>query len=400
MTGKFYKVDKAFLFFSSKLKIGEPFELIELANFTEWNESTIKTYTTKRWKSILIKTGSNYTVSPSFSTFNLETFRQKHSQKDHQKKFFYQLLVEKAVNACVSAIEIYNKPDFKFREETFSILMVNAWELMLKAKILSMNNDEKNSIYFKDKGSNVKSASGNPKTISISRAINILESSCEIKNIVTDNIRLLIEIRDEAVHFVHNDTELAIKVQAIGMASLKNFMTLAMNWFGFDFKKYNFYLMPVSFFHVSDMTSFSIDKDAKNNLVKYLKKVEKTHESDEDPLFSVSLTLETKLVKTTSDEAIQIRVTDNPFAPEIKISEEDALKSYPHTHQKLCEILKERYINFKINKKFHQIMSGLKSQGEQFCKERRLDPHNPKSIYKMFYHSRIIEELDKYYTVK
>ena len=38
--------------------------------------------------------------------------------------------VEKSVGAALSAIEIYNKPDFKYREETFAILMINSWELL------------------------------------------------------------------------------------------------------------------------------------------------------------------------------------------------------------------------------------------------------------------------------
>ena len=45
-------------------------------------------------------------------------------------------LVEKATQAAVSAIEVYNKPGFAYREETFAILMLNAWELLLKARIL------------------------------------------------------------------------------------------------------------------------------------------------------------------------------------------------------------------------------------------------------------------------
>ncbi|BAW80716.1 hypothetical protein TAO_1346 [Candidatus Nitrosoglobus terrae] len=38
----------------------------------------------------------------------------------------------------LSAIEIYNKPDFKYREEIFSIIAINAWELLLKAKWVQM----------------------------------------------------------------------------------------------------------------------------------------------------------------------------------------------------------------------------------------------------------------------
>lgn len=400
MAGKLDKVDKAYSFFEKQLDKGTAFKLDDLANDTGWGLSTVKTYSTKRWGFFLKKEKGYFSVDKSFEKFNKNTFRQHHSQKDSVKKYFYQLLVDKAVTACVSAIEIYNKPDFKFREESFSILMINAWELLLKAKLLADNEDEKDAIHFKNKGKLVKTASGNPKTISITKALNLLESSGTLKKLVGDNIRLLIEIRDESVHFIHNDMSLAVKIQSIGMASLKNFMTLAMEWFGFDFKKYNFYLMPVSFFHLSDIESFSIDANSKDNLLKHLNTVEKSHENDDDPQFSVSLKLETKLVKTTSDEAMQVRVTDDPDAPEIKISEEDALKNYPHTYQSLCDVLRKRFKNFKKNKQFNDLMRELKAKGDKFCKERRLEPDNPKSLYKMFYHSRIVEEFDKHYVRK
>jgi hypothetical protein len=34
----------------------------------------------------------------------------------------------------ISVIAIYNKPDFKYRDETFAILATNAWGLLLKAR--------------------------------------------------------------------------------------------------------------------------------------------------------------------------------------------------------------------------------------------------------------------------
>lgn len=59
-------------------------------------------------------------------------------------------LIEKSVACAVSAIEIYNKPDFKYREETFSILMINSWELILKAKIIKDANNNIKAIYIKE----------------------------------------------------------------------------------------------------------------------------------------------------------------------------------------------------------------------------------------------------------
>lgn len=47
----------------------------------------------------------------------------------------------------LSAIEIYNKLDFKYREETFAILAINSWELLLKARLLKLNSYRINSIY-------------------------------------------------------------------------------------------------------------------------------------------------------------------------------------------------------------------------------------------------------------
>ena len=44
----------------------------------------------------------------------------------------YKTLVEKSLEACLAAIEVYNKPNFQFREETFSILMLSAWELLFR----------------------------------------------------------------------------------------------------------------------------------------------------------------------------------------------------------------------------------------------------------------------------
>ena len=38
-------------------------------------------------------------------------------------------LAKKSLNATLSALEIYNKPDSKYREESFCILMINAYEI-------------------------------------------------------------------------------------------------------------------------------------------------------------------------------------------------------------------------------------------------------------------------------
>jgi len=62
-------------------------------------------------------------------------------------KAIYKQLVDKSIAAALAAIEVYNKPDFRYREESFVILLVNAWELLLKAKILKDSKNRLSSLY-------------------------------------------------------------------------------------------------------------------------------------------------------------------------------------------------------------------------------------------------------------
>lgn len=397
MVGKFDKVNKAYEFFKQRRAARKEFTIDELTAATGWGTSTVKTYATKRWQSFLKKSTNGFVVSPAFDTYSVESFRQHHSQKEVVRASTYQLLVDKSVAACVSAIEIYNKPDFHFREEAFSILMVNAWELLLKAKILKDNSDRLSSIQIQGAGKPKLSSSGNPMTISLGRALNLLESSGVLKGVVGDNIRILIGIRDESIHFAHNDPELAARIQAIVAASIKNFMTLAIRWFEYNFRQFNFYITPVSFLGPDlNETSF-VKTPGRANFLKFIDKYEQTHANDESTDFFVALRLETRLIKTSSDEALEFRLTNNPDAPVLHIAEEDALKGYPYTYRKLTNVLRARYKNFKENSKFHDLKRKLEREGNKFCKIRALDPNNPKSTFKCFYHSRIIEEFDKFY---
>ena len=60
-------------------------------------------------------------------------------------------LVDRAILAMQAAIEIYNKPRFPHRQESFTILAINAWELILKGKWLALNQDDEKSLYVYQK---------------------------------------------------------------------------------------------------------------------------------------------------------------------------------------------------------------------------------------------------------
>ena len=104
---------------------------------------------------------------------------------------FINKLIEKSTEAFIMGLEIYNKPTIKYRVEGFSFFICNAWELMLKAKLLK----EGKSIYYKD----------TDRTISLELAI---------KKIYTDkrqplriNLEEIIKLRNISTHFITEEYE-------------------------------------------------------------------------------------------------------------------------------------------------------------------------------------------------
>lgn len=95
----------------------------------------------------------------------------------------------------------------------------------------------------------------------------------------------------------------------------------------------------------------------------------------------------------------KIRVTGDADAPLVRIEEDNILKEYSLDYYSLREILHDRYSNFKANEVFNQLMKNLK-QDRKYCVSRYLDPGNPKSAKKAFYHPQILKEFDRHYSKK
>lgn len=315
-------------------------------------------------------------------------------------------ILEKSVAACVSAIEIYNKPDFKYREETFSILLVNAWELLLKAKVLAASGNDIRSIQAVDVNGKVKkNRVGNPMTIDINHAVQRLFDKKLLDERCKENISLLIEVRDNAIHFINKSTDLSRKVLEIGTAGLSNYVAAMDEWFGKDLSSYNFYLMPMSFFHLTDLESLSILSHNKQirNVLRYFQEVESQYPPDGNDSYSITLRIQTQFVRTyATDRVVEVKYTDNPDAPEVRVSEENIFKyKYPMTYSNLVDKLKNRYVDFKPDGRFFSIKKEFEDQqkyGERFCKVNYLDVIGKSGSQKKFYSQEILKEFDKHYT--
>ena len=87
----------------------------------------------------------------------------------------YKNLVEKVIEASLAAVEIYNKPKIQYREETFLNLMPNAWEILLKVRMIQHTDKlqsihEFQPVYKRDGSKSIRkktklNRSGNPISI-------------------------------------------------------------------------------------------------------------------------------------------------------------------------------------------------------------------------------------------
>lgn len=152
----------------------------------------------------------------------------------------YRNLLKNSEAALLASIEIYNKPQIKYREECFVILLLNSWELLIKA-ILSK---EKQTIFYRKKRNQPY------RTLSLTDAFNRVEKyfprSVPVLA-VRRNLDLLTTYRDNAVHF-YNEKEFAAVIYSLAQTSIKNFKDLIDEIFDRNLTtQISWSLLPLSF---------------------------------------------------------------------------------------------------------------------------------------------------------
>ncbi|SMN17453.1 hypothetical protein CRYPA_1787 [uncultured Candidatus Thioglobus sp.] len=320
-------------------------------------------------------------------------------------------MLDKSVSAMISAIEIYNKPDFKYREEAFAVLCINSWELLLKAKVLQLSSNKLSALFvwerkeLKGGGKSSKrykkiNRAGNPMSVSMYEAYRIIveDYGVKIDKAVKDNLETLAEIRDNSIHFINDDLQLSLKIQEIGTAALQNYLHLVREWFGDVLSGYNFYIMPLSFFRDFDSASGEALNSNEKKLLNYIKAAEEKYESDgkESEEYNLALRIDVKFQKAKSKSGIPVNITNDPDAPAVRLSEEYIMEKFPWDFGVLTTRLKKRYNDFKSNHDYHAIRKNLEDN-PKLCHQRLYNPGNPNSGKKIIYNPNIVKEFDKHY---
>ena len=315
----------------------------------------------------------------------------------------YRSLLDKSIASMLAAIEIYNKPNFTYREDSFAILCVNAWELLLKVVYLRKDRYKMHSLYElvpKKKKDNTNSKlkepatnrAGNPKTLSIEKIIELLKPSKIVDHNLYENIYALIELRDNAIHFI-NTEPITIQIQELGFATIKNYLTfIKNNDIDIDFSKYNFYLMPLAYVDSKMEAEAALTEEAKNYVDLIKRSIEK---KDEDDDYDIAISIDINFKKGSSFDALGFKYDEGGFP--VMVREEDIKKRFPLSYTDVWQKCKIRYSDFKKDNKFNEIMKRIKAN-DKLTHVRKLDADNPKTMKKMFYSTNIWKELDKVYT--
>lgn len=156
------------------------------------------------------------------------------------RKGSYRALRDNAKSAICASIEIYNKPNFEYRMETFVVLLLNAWELIFKA-ILSKNG--RSIYYYKARNQPYKTLSlvDSMKTSSFFFPSDIPYEA------LSKNIEALKIYRDNAIHF-YNVRDFETIIYGLAQTSIINFRDVFIYFFNRDLAdEVTLHLLPLSF---------------------------------------------------------------------------------------------------------------------------------------------------------
>ncbi len=173
----------------------------EIARSTGWKKSTVRTYATKKWDCFLAKGNIGFYVS-GVCVYSEDDFVRLMSQKnavnrEPKKPAFpaeVELLVEKARESAILAVDVYNRPNVKFRTEGFTVLMIIAWRSLFHAYF-----ENKNIPYFHvdDKGQR-KQIDGEDKAWELSACVD--QYYKQVVNAVRKNLEFMIGLRNRIEH--------------------------------------------------------------------------------------------------------------------------------------------------------------------------------------------------------
>lgn len=295
-------------------------------------------------------------------------------------------LLHNSAAAYYAAIELHNKPNMPYRYQSVVLLMVNAWELLLKAYIRK---------YTKTK---VEKNGG--ATIEFSKAVDATLHSFGGKDYkrfapVADNLRLLSEYRNDFAHYYGSDIE-PVLLSLLAKASI-SYIEFRQAYFPKSrFIDPSLFILPLGFkmpFHpevIFDPRSANVRLS--DEAVAFINSVAASAQRLNDEgieesvlvSFDVALT-NVKQVKNADIVAAvkeggipitkekRVRVVDDPGAAPVMLSDDEFYELYPLSYRQLTDQCRSLIPGFVENRRYHDIRRRYVEDDPQCCGCKSLD---------------------------
>lgn len=315
--------------------------------------------------------------------------------------------------AYFAAIEIHNKPNIPYRYETVTLLILNAWELILKAYVWKY---VKPSCVFREQR----------KTITLHKALELVHehiSSQTPKEFTATykNIDLINVYRDSVAHYYED--ELVPAIFALVARAAINYVEFMKVYFSKDVMAVeNLSIMPLGFrmpFRPEDFLSkkspeYSSSIETKNFIDQIVTVIRDLEENGIEDSVVVGFGIYLESVKkmknsdllvaiTSKDEALvtisqtkKIRLSDDPHAQPFTLTDENYRDYYQYSHDALCEWCKVNIEGFSQNKLFNHIKREMESN-KSWVYVRWLDSEKKTGNPRKFYSNLGLEEIKRRY---
>ncbi len=303
------------------------------------------------------------------------------------RKMIQRNLINNAVQAYFAAIEIHNKPKIEYRYETTSILIINAWELILKAFV---RKNIKGRSIFKPK--NMKKPGIEKETL----PLKVIVSYClEYLNAIdpnnffkatAENILKIEEYRDKSIHFYNEKIEPIIF--SLVAKSSYDFIRFLKEYFDKDIiEDERMYIMPIGFklpfdpikFFTNEYAEMTNSEECKEFIKSTINSIEMLKDQGVEDSIVIGFNVKVDsirnikntdfLIAIDNENGKEVKITkkreliisNDKGAQHVSISPEEFYKIYPYTYSSVRDKYKKIHPDFKADRKFIDIMQSAKN---------------------------------------
>lgn len=330
-----------------------------------------------------------------------------------KRKMVQSNLLKNSIAAYFAAIEIHNKPNITYRYETVTLLIMNAWELVLKSYIRKY---VKHKSIFENDG----------HTINFDKALSYVTEDVNSKKpksftAIQKNLEEIEAYRNGIAHFYCDNLEPYI-FMLVARAAL-NYVDFVKKYFSKDIMAdEGLFILPLGFklpFKPEDFLSANVTKYANSpeSLV-FIRSIVKTIQSldaegiDDSIVLGFDIYMESVkkaknrdlLAAITSVEDADFTVgkvthakfSNDPNAKLFNMSDEEFRKIWKYSYREVVVWCRKNIPDFKQSRTFYEAKK-IVEKDVNCAYRRRLDSQNPKSPSKMFYTDLAFDGIKKEY---